>query len=666
MKKLLVKILCLVLSVACLCGVFSACDLVKTDSEKNSKLVIAKIKIDDVEQADLNVDGKTLYKRDLYAGYVSYGYYYVNYYGYTASQAFKTVLDNLVNNTVVEQYAKRRLTQFYATVKAKTEDERTEFEKYFYDNVCATTEYSGVLTAKSDLDAFLTEYQILEAKYEVKNTISSLIKQNSSEDEDTTKSTEKVTLEERKNPSEEEKRDFSEQEMRTEVPTDKEYKTVLVKLNKECTEENLVAIKDECTNLYDLNVKLFKEFKYDLSSRASRKAFNKGIENLKAYGIIFSDEFYSSEEVEKYAYFVDALASEKVQALVKTFESSLEKDVESKMTDDMLYSAYDSLYETQKTKYDTKLSDYETALSDATEDTFIVYNPLENYGYVSNLLIGFSDQQSTALKNYKAKAGVTAEEVKDFRNRLASSIVAKDQRAYWVVNSYGNYNGSAFVFDSKYLKSENSLVDKYFGTVNNPVSTTKKDSDGVEETTWTCDSVYADSIKFDDFVDNFLKTIGMTSLNYYGEEPLIPTLDYNDEFKNNFEDLLYAFSTDPGSLGKLYGYLYSPNGNQYVEEFNKCAKGLVENGVGSYAMVVTDYGIHVMVCTKKVEKNVEKISKADFTSWDKYEDFKKSKIDSLVSNQVQKELNNFISNYLEEDSTAVKYFKNNYSDLITE
>ena len=169
MKKLLVKILCLVLSVACLCGVFSACDLVKTDSEKNSKLVIAKIKIDDVEQADLNVDGKTLYKKDLYAGYVSYGYYYVDYYGYTTSKAFETVLDNLVNNTVVEQYAKRRLTQFYATVKAKTEAERTEFEKYFYDNVYATTEYSGVLTAKSNLDAFLTEYQILEAKYEVKN-----------------------------------------------------------------------------------------------------------------------------------------------------------------------------------------------------------------------------------------------------------------------------------------------------------------------------------------------------------------------------------------------------------------------------------------------------------------------------------------------------------------
>ena len=665
MKKLLVKILCLVLSVACLCGVFSACDLVKTDSEKNSKLVIAKIKIDDVEQADLNVDGKTLYKKDLYAGYVSYGYYYVDYYGYTTSKAFETVLDNLVNNTVVEQYAKRRLTQFYATVKAKTEAERTEFEKYFYDNVYATTEYSGVLTAKSNLDAFLTEYQILEAKYEVKNSIASIIKQNSNKDEDTTKSTEKVTLEERKNPSKDEDRDFTEQEMRTEVPTDKEYKTVLVKLNKECTEENLSAIKAECTNLYDLNVKLFKEFNYDLSSRANRKAFNKGIENLKAYGIISSDEFYSSQKVEKYAYFVDALASEKVQALVNTFESFLEKDVESQMTGDMLYSAYDSLYETQKTKYDTKLSDYETALSDVTEDTFIVYNPLDNYGYVSNLLIGFSDQQSTALKNYKAKAGVTAQEVKNFRANLAGSIVAKDQRAYWVVNSYGSYDGTSFVFDSKYLKSENSLVGKYLGTVNNPVSTTKKDSDGVEETTWTCDSVYANSIKFENFVNDYLKAIGMTSLSFFGSGT-ISTLDYNDEFKNNFEDLLYAFSTDPGCLGKLYGYLYSPNGNQYVEEFNDCAKALVENGVGSYSMVVTDYGIHVMVCTKKVEKNVEKILKADFTSWDKYEDFKKSKIDSLVSNQVQKELNNFISNYLEDDSTAVKYFKNNYSDLITE
>lgn len=663
MKKLWVKILCLILSVACLSGVLSACNLVTTDGEKNSKLVIAKIKIDDETDENLNVDGKTLYKKDLYAGYLSYGYYYVNYYGYTTSQTFQTILDNLVNNAVVEQYARRRLTQFYKTVKEKTAADRTPFEAYFYDNLLATIN-NQELVAKSDIDLFLTEYQKAEAEFDIKNSIANLIKQNSNVEEDETKTSESVTLDERKNPSEEEERDFSEEEMRTETPTDNEYKAVLVKLGRECSDENLDEIKAECTNLYDLNMYKFANFNYDVSSRANRKALSAGIENLRAYGVISSDERFDSKDVEKYTYFKESLYTEKVQAVVSTFEDYLEKDVESRMTDDMLYSAYESLYETQKDKYTASVEDYETALSDATKDTFIVYNPYENYGYVSNLLIGFSSWQETALKAYKAKKGITTAEVEAFRSELAERVVAKDQRAYWVVNGYGAYDGTDFVFDDKYLLSENSVVKKYLGTVSNPVSTTEKNSDDVEETKWTCDSATPNSIDFSVFAETYLKPLGLIDTTFFVNGATVNTLDYSEDFKNAFEDLLYAFSTDPGCLGKLYGYLYSPKNNQYVTEFNNCAKALVENGVGSYGLVVTDYGIHIMVCTKVVERNVDKIAKADFGAWADYEAFKDSKIESLVSNQVQKELNNFISNYLGDDTTAVKYYKKNYSDLI--
>lgn len=665
MRKLWVKILCLILSVVCLCGVVSACNLVTTDGEKNSKLVIAKIKIDDETDERLNVESKTIYKKDLYSGYLSYGYYYVNYYGYTTSQTFQTILDNLVNNAVVEQFARRRLTQFYSSVKSKGESERTDFEKYFYDNLFATTNNQD-LVAKSDIDLFLTAYQKAEAEFEIKDAIASIIEQYSDSEDEETKTTESVTLDERANPSEEEDRDFSEEEMRSETPTDNEYKAVLVKLGKDCSGENLNEIKAECINLYALNMYKFENFNYDISSRANRKALNKGLENLRSYYVISSDENYTSEKVEEYTYFKEMLYTEKVQAMVSTFEDYLEKDVESRMTDEMLYSAYESLYDTQKDKYDASVSDYETALTDADEDTFIVYNPYENYGYVSNLLIGFSDWQNDALEAYKAKKGITTAEVETFRSKLASTIVAQDQRAYWVVNGYGAYDGSDFVFDDKYLLSENSVVKKYLGTVSNPVSTTEKNSDDVEETKWTCDSATPNSIDFSVFAETYLKPIGITDTAFFVDGSVVKTLTYDEEFKNAFEDLLYAFSTDPGCLGKLYGYLYSPKNNQYVTEFNNCAKALVENGVGSYGLVVTDYGIHIMVCTKVVERNVDKITKADFSSWADYEAFKESKIDSLVSNQVQKELNNFISNYLGDDTTAVKYYKKNYKDLITD
>ncbi len=665
MKKLWVKILCLILSVACLGSVVSACNLVSTDGEKSSKLVIAKIKIDDEEDDKLNVESKSIYKKDLYSGYLSYGYYYVNYYGYSTSKTFQTILDNLVNNAVVEQFARRRLTQFYSSVKNKAESERTDFEKYFYENLLATTT-NQELVAKSDIDLFLTAYQKAEAEFELKDAIASIIEQYSDSEDDETKTTESVTLDERANPYEEEERDFTEEEMKIETPTDNEYKAVLVKLGKDCSEENLAEIKANYTNLYDLNMYKFAEFDYDVSSRANRKALNKGLENLRSYYVIPSNENYKSEEVEKYTYFKEMLYTEKVQAMVNTFENYLEKDVESRMTDDMLYSAYESLYNTQKDKYDASVSDYETDLTSADEDTFIVYNPYNNYGYVSNLLIGFSDWQEESLKTYKAKKGITTAEVESFRNELANTIVAQDQRAYWVVNGYGSYDGTDFVFGDKYLCSSNSAVKKYLGSVSNPVSTTEKNSDDVEETKWTCDSATPNSISFTAFADTYLKPIGITDIKFFNNDASVQTLTYDEAFKNAFEDLLYAFSTDPGCLGKLYGYLYSPKNNQYVEEFNKCAKALVENGVGSYGLVVTDYGIHIMVCTKVVERNIEKIEKSDFSSWAEYDAFKESKIDSLVSNQVQKELNNFISNYLGDDTTAVKYYKKNYSDLITD
>ena len=52
-------------------------------------------------------------KRDLIAGYMSYGYYYVQNYGYTTAKAYQLVLDNLVNNAVIIQQSKKELAGDY-------------------------------------------------------------------------------------------------------------------------------------------------------------------------------------------------------------------------------------------------------------------------------------------------------------------------------------------------------------------------------------------------------------------------------------------------------------------------------------------------------------------------------------------------------------------------
>ncbi len=78
MKKrssLLTKILSLSIALICAIGVFSGCSLVKTNTAKDSNLIVAKVQIED------EINPTIIYKRDMYSAYVSYGYYYVNKLG---------------------------------------------------------------------------------------------------------------------------------------------------------------------------------------------------------------------------------------------------------------------------------------------------------------------------------------------------------------------------------------------------------------------------------------------------------------------------------------------------------------------------------------------------------------------------------------------------------
>ena len=60
-------------------------------------------------------------------------------------------------------------------------------------------------------------------------------------------------------------------------------------------------------------------------------------------------------------------------------------------------------------------------------------------------------------------------------------------------------------------------------------------------------------------------------------------------------ELLFAFSTDPGSLNKYKGYVISPNNTEgFVESFSDAGKELLAMGGKSYIIVASDYGYHVI------------------------------------------------------------------------
>ena len=80
------------------------------------------------------------------------------------------------------------------------------------------------------------------------------------------------------------------------------------------------------------------------------------------------------------------------------------------------------------------------------------------------------------------------------------------------------------------------------------------------------------------------------------------------EYAEKINDLLFAFSTDSGSLNTWKGYAVKPvpdgsNTEEYVQSFADAARQLLTLGGNSYIVVATDYGYHVMFYSELINKD---------------------------------------------------------------
>lgn len=169
MKKAASKIFALIMIFCMSLGVLAGCDWFTTNQDRDMAQIIASVRISD------EVDKEDISKRELVAGYQNYGYQYVYYYGYSEAQAYKLVLDNLIDNRIIIQQSRIQLAALYNRLLSQTEG-LTDFEKYFKAN--ATAGGSAINVAKGDVESlkkYLTDYEIASAYYAVKSSINSLI-----------------------------------------------------------------------------------------------------------------------------------------------------------------------------------------------------------------------------------------------------------------------------------------------------------------------------------------------------------------------------------------------------------------------------------------------------------------------------------------------------------
>ena len=106
MRKLLFKLIAVVSLVAVAFGTLAGCALFEVNKDRDMAQVAVSV---DISEGGENGVKSDIYKRDIVAGYLSYGYYYVQKYGYTTAKAYQLVLDNLVNNAVIIQQSKKEL-----------------------------------------------------------------------------------------------------------------------------------------------------------------------------------------------------------------------------------------------------------------------------------------------------------------------------------------------------------------------------------------------------------------------------------------------------------------------------------------------------------------------------------------------------------------------------
>ncbi len=682
MKKLITKILSLVLALSMSIGFFSGCDLVTTDTEADMQLTIATVQLEGMKKDEIK-------KSELVSSFNTSGYLYVLYYGYTESETYNMIFEDLVKNRIVVQQAKLSLTTATTTLKNDKGyflSAKEAVDKTSIDNMLTIVNYEGkdmtTIDKNADVINFLTEYEVLKAKYNALKNIKSLIDSyKDSEEEEHNHDHDTISLTPRATLTVETEVEGNEWE----IKNDDELKVVTEEYKKSFKKDlkELGLNAEDYETKFDLSYDVYKKYveNFDITDKETKKALNKLIKDLKKAGFITSAEASREtpktiEDLFKLSYFNNSLEAEYETLLVAKLELALENQEEKKInSDEKLYEEYKTLFETQKASFDKSYEAYETALENASDSTFVVYNPNlgGKYGYVANLLIGFNTEQTTALNAFSEK--IIGEKVA-YRETMLNDLTAKDQRATWALSNYGTYNSEIgeFTFDEDYCKTPE--LRKYVGTLKGVSTYIEHDSYDEEITKYNFKEVEGTEVKFSDFYANTVSAImgfnGMSGKLEGVEESTIISTTLNDATMTKFRDLIYAYSTDTGSLKENYGYVYSPisSKTKYVKEFADAAQRIINAGVGAYEVVATDFGYHIMLCTTVITPGNELASMEEFLKDVKKEGtlaykFKEYKY-NLISSSTITQITNTVVNTFKDNENIVTYNKSTYDDLITE
>lgn len=683
MKKKLIRIVSLVMTAMLALGLFSGCSLgifsdmgiLVTDNQRDMQQVVAEVNLGKdktsleesfsllseelnstvADQLDKVLTTDEIYKRDLVAYFMSYGYnYYSQNNSYTAT--FEQVMQDLVDRKIMSQFA----TVYYLNAGEVLVDRDNVTIKDGYVDVSGTDGmkmngeisldgYLSAIEGKTGDEAAVAGYSYLLTDAEIKYaTYVIMVSVNSAIDS------------------------YEEDYIKAEDETTSSTETRTTPTGANTLPDGYYPTKEDGSIDYAIYTGANSasecgeyEKKEGSTSYTRSRAYAQFIHALRENYLIGEDE-KDVTDVTALSYFTTELKSQLEQMLINKFYATLAYKAAQAMSATTLQESYQTLLNSQEAS--TESSSFTTTMDSLSDTSFVVYSP-ENrkFGFVYNILLPFNTNQTKLLDSIRYTDGT--KEYYAARNTnagLLSSVEAKDQRASWFNGSEdysfeatGNYYKNAYnsaegktnylFFKDSYVENGEG-IERYAGKYPFNGTAEKKD-DGTYKLTYNL-------LDIDGFIDEMESYIGYVTENssvasgkyYSGTLDNLAqwnaadkesstfysvTADYFlkdangvidqsaniyykgsvsnlgftadgalDKTTNSYKvisavnELMFAYSTDTGCLNSYLGYSIAAKeeATSYVAEFEYAAQQAVNDGagVGNYYVVATDYGWHII------------------------------------------------------------------------
>lgn len=713
-----------------LTATFTGCSLVSKNSKADMEQVIATIdirKADKFENSNLSaykdaISPASVIKRDLVSYFLNVGYSYVQNNNSSYKDTFNMLMDALVNNAILTQYATLEL------LKDKSTNPQSDLG---YDDK-ALAEYNKLNTEKEKYEYLLggeSSVQVQLAKYKLYSSLNSAID-----------SYEKTIIEEES--------EFTGEGTRT-TPTN---------LNTE--QDNYYPAKEDKSLDYGVytgyesylltDSGAYKDDALEGTTRSTRvKAYNTFINNLRGNNLIDADEAGNLNKVLELKYIQSEYISQLESRIVNKYYDDIyhvqQEEELKKENYKYLNKVFNDLLEDQTDNYSTA-SAFETAMGSMSATSFILYNPSTadseikgadkqgKFGFVYNILLPFSARQNVKLAELTSIK--SADDDNDYyyyeRNQLLRQIKTEDQRTVWFngADNYGFKVSDSSYTENYYGKDKGRDYLFFEGNLTNSEEGGRYEKllayDGrysyngrVYENTDGSYTVIGNELNIDGMLREFSEYInfvlGGEKVVFEGYNPNTTLentayyevkefkkdkkdIDYSKlvyasghvEFENgsafndkdlfNIEsdrykamsavnELQFAYTTDTGVLSQYIGYSVSAYDTSYIKEFEYAAKLAVSHGSGAFNVCAGDYGWHLIYVTHAYDfgENGKVYTPAWSANVDKKGTFEnlffewiKTKDLSDVTTTRRDKIINF---YNKEDVTVVKY-ESRYQNLL--